>query len=208
MLHKMADRVDIRAIAFDIGGVLVRYDHAPVWREFARLTRLQDEEVRDLMFQSPLAVAYETGRVDSETFIRRITDALNLRIDPDAFRALWSDIFAPMPGMEELVSPLADRYRLLLASNTNTMHFAWLQARFPVITIPTHPVLSFEVGAMKPDRRFYEALLRHADAPPAACLYIDDVPAYVEAGRDAGLQAVRFEGVDSLRETFRRMQIA
>lgn len=203
----MSHTPDIRAIVFDIGGVLVQYDHTPVWREFARRAGRPDEEVRDLLYRSSLAIAYETGRIDSEAFVHRVTEALDLMIDPDTFRTLWSDIFAPMPGMDDLVGALAVRYPLLLASNTNRMHFSWLRERFPVVAIPQWPVLSYEVGAMKPDRRFYEAVLQRSAVPSSACLYVDDVPAYVEAGRGVGMRAVQFEGVDRLRETCRMLKL-
>jgi putative hydrolase of the HAD superfamily len=48
---------------------------------------------------------------------------------------------------------------------------------------------SYDLGAVKPDRVFFDEALRRLDAEPATVLFIDDTVANVQGARDAGLAA-------------------
>jgi FMN phosphatase YigB (HAD superfamily) len=54
-------------------------------------------------------------------------------------------------------------------------------------------VLSYEVKAMKPRPEIYRAAVECAGCRPGECFYTDDIPAYVEAARSLGIDAVQFE---------------
>jgi HAD superfamily hydrolase (TIGR01509 family) len=53
-------------------------------------------------------------------------------------------------------------------------------------------VLSYEVGAAKPDRAIFAAALRRAGTPPERAAYFDDVGSYVQAAREMGLRGYLF----------------
>lgn len=55
-----------------------------------------------------------------------------------------------------------------------------------------HWVVSAEVGARKPDRRMFEALVERSGRRPAESVLVDDLPGNVEAARQLGLGAVLF----------------
>ncbi len=59
-------------------------------------------------------------------------------------------------------------------------------------------VLSYQVGAVKPEKAIFRAALDAIGCLPAECFYTDDVVQYVEAGRAFGLLAEVFTGVPSL----------
>ena len=52
-------------------------------------------------------------------------------------------------------------------------------------------VISTHVGAIKPDRRMYEAVLKALDAEPADCLFVDDRPCNLEGATAIGMRAVQ-----------------
>jgi putative hydrolase of the HAD superfamily len=60
-------------------------------------------------------------------------------------------------------------------------------------------VLSWQVGAAKPQRRIFEALIETLRLNPQEILLIDDVEANIAAARDIGLQGILFTDVASLR---------
>ncbi|WP_443033556.1 HAD-IA family hydrolase [Streptomyces sp. ACA25] len=53
-------------------------------------------------------------------------------------------------------------------------------------------VYSHEIGVSKPDLRAFEAACASLEAHPENCLFIDDVPANIEAARVAGMQGYLF----------------
>ena len=82
---------------------------------------------------------------------------------------------------------------LVLLSNTNQIHFEMLRHRLPALRHFHHLVLSYEVKAMKPRPEIYRAAVECAGCLPEQCFYTDDIPAYVEAARAVGIDAVQFE---------------
>lgn len=64
--------------------------------------------------------------------------------------------------------------------------------------------LSGEVGANKPDRRIFQALLRQAARPAEECLLIDDATANIAAAQALGFQTIQFESSDQLAHELHR----
>ncbi|MET9656796.1 HAD-IA family hydrolase [Streptomyces sp. NPDC006510] len=54
-------------------------------------------------------------------------------------------------------------------------------------------VYSHGIGVCKPDPRAFEVTCNQLGVLPQGCLFIDDVSVYVEAAREAGMQAHLFE---------------
>ena len=52
-------------------------------------------------------------------------------------------------------------------------------------------VISTQVGALKPDRRMYDAMLAALNAKPEDCLFVDDRAANLEGALAAGMKAVQ-----------------
>ena len=93
--------------------------------------------------------------------------------------------------------------RLVLLSNTSISHFEWIQQRYDFPALFDDLVLSYEVGAIKPEEAIFRAALDKIDCDPEECFYTDDISAYVAAGRTYGLQAEIFTGANDLREHLR-----
>lgn len=53
-------------------------------------------------------------------------------------------------------------------------------------------IVSAEVGARKPDRLMYRALIERTAADPARAWFVDDLPGNVEGARAAGLEGILF----------------
>ena len=62
-------------------------------------------------------------------------------------------------------------------------------------------VISTQVGAIKPDRRMYEAILKALDAAPEDCLFVDDRACNLEGATAMGMRAVQMARPACLPET-------
>ena len=198
----------ITAITFDLGNVLIRVDHLRFCRRLAALTGLRPQEVYAQVFESSLEPGYDTGRITSREFYQRVTAHFGVTLPYPSFCDLWCDLFDPMDGMEELVQHLAARFPLFLLSNTNALHFAYIQERFAPILRPFRAfVLSYQVRSRKPEPAIYQALIRQAGRPPEEILFLDDKASFVEAARDQGLTAWQFRSPQELRQELARHRL-
>jgi putative hydrolase of the HAD superfamily len=92
---------------------------------------------------------------------------------------------------------------LLLLSNTNAIHFEMVQRTYPLLARFHHHVVSYKVGALKPSPVIYSEAIKHAKCDPSECFFTDDIPAYVEGARQAGIDAVQFESQAQIERELR-----
>lgn len=177
---------------FDIGRVLLDFDFEsslatllppgcddPHGR-LARLLERKDE--------------FETGAIDPDEYIRWALGVLDSPATPAEFRRSWQNIFTPNEPMWAVVRRLsADGHRLVLFSNTNAIHCPWLFSEFPEFSYFHDAVLSFEVGAVKPQPPIYRHALEAHDLKPGETLYIDDLPQNIATGREFGFHCHTYD---------------
>lgn len=190
----------IRTLIFDLGKTLVPFDFDRGFRTIAQDCPYPPEEIRQRLLGTNLASRFESGQMTPEDFVREVEQVLSLR-EGHRFTSAWNEIFLPEPLVpEEALDYLHARYRLLLLSNTNALHFEWLVAQYPLLRHFDHYVLSFRVGAMKPSPAIFEEALRHAQCAAEECFFTDDIEAYVQAARDLGMHGTAFQGWPQLRQ--------
>lgn len=180
----------IEAFIFDIGNVLLSFDYGRVHRALAAKGAFDPDPVR----MKDLSARYERGEVDCAEFLDAFSALCGGAVPHQDLAAAWRDIFTPIVPMWELAARLhAEGYPLFLLSNTNRLQHEDIVRRHRVFELFRDGVYSYRAGMMKPDPGIYELAIRQCGTRPEAALYIDDVPAYVEAGRAAGLQAWCYE---------------
>lgn len=195
----------IAAIAFDLGNVLVKVDHGRFCRRLGELAGVTPQEVYTAVFDTALESDYDTGRVSSREFHRRLQARLGLNLPSSRLREFWTEIFAPLDDMEEVVARLAQRYPLYLLSNTNEWHFEYILENYAALLQPFRAfILSYRVGGRKPDAAIFQALIRQAGGPPAQILYTDDKEDFVAAAQTQGLTAWPFVSPADFQEQLSR----
>ena len=198
----------IRSILFDLGNVLVPFDIHRAYKTLSLHSGLQEEEVATRIKNSGLYPQYESGLCETEDFRSRFSELLGINLSHHEFREMWNSIFLPeTTTSEELILELKQRYRLVLLSNTNELHYGWLRERYSILNHFDAYTLSYEVKAMKPEDRIYAAAVANAQCKPEECFFTDDIERYVEGARAFGIDAEQFTGEANLREHLRRRKM-
>jgi glucose-1-phosphatase len=195
--------VTYRAIIFDLGKVLVHFDFKRGYQALEGLCPHAAADIPKRLASTGLVERFETGLVEPRDFVDQFSRILDLRVDYEQFCGIWSCIFTDPLIPESIIEGLAARYRLLLLSNTNAIHFEMIRRTYPVLRHFHDLVLSYEVKAMKPDPAIYCAVLERAGCRPEECFYTDDIGEYVEGARRMGIDAVQFRGAEALQQEFR-----
>jgi len=199
----------VEVIIFDLGNVIVRVSH----REIAQALSAGSADPR---FHNPdaalaavfddirgLTVAYEEGRLSTEEFYRTVTAEMALSVAPEAFARRWNTSFWEQREVSGLIRRLHGRYRLMLLSNTNELHYRHLEPQLPVLSLMERKILSYEVGMRKPSQAIYKRAVELAGVRPEQIIYIDDVAAYTLAAAQLGIQAITFESAAQLGAVLR-----
>ena len=193
--------MEVEAFIFDIGNVLVRFDPGQAERTLASL----GVKSPDLAAVSALGRRYEAGEIGRADFLSALRTAIGGDLPDETLSAAWQDIFEPNFPMWDLVEKLHGRYPLYLLSNTNCLHHEYLVREYPIFAKFADGVFSYRAGMMKPERGIFELAIAQFGVNPAATVYLDDLPANVEAARGAGLRAFvyRHDAHDDLPATLR-----
>jgi putative hydrolase of the HAD superfamily len=198
----------IRTFVFDLGGVIVRFSHERMFRQMAAVCGYEAGDLERQLVDNDLLDRFERGKMREADFHREVENLVGQSVDRDRLLRAASDIFEPDEKMGCLIAWLKEAgYRLVLLSNTCVSHFEHLRRHLPVLDRFDARVLSYEVGAKKPEAAIFAAVLAAVGCPPENCFYVDDIPAYVAAGRRFGLRCEVFRGADAFVRQLAELQV-
>ena len=187
-------------VVFDLGKVLVDFDYSIAARKIAALSSKPIQNLHDFLSNSPLLVQLETGLITSEQFFFEVRKATGFGGNATDFLGYFADIFTPMPEMVELHAGLRKKnIPTYIFSNTNDIAIGHIRHNFPFFGQFDGYILSYEIGAMKPRPKIYEALEAMSGRRGGDIFYIDDRLENVEAGAARGWQIVLHESPDATR---------
>lgn len=192
-----------RAIIFDMGRVLIGIDFAQLARRFPDVFFNVGEIIRFSNADDPAFTAFNRGEMAPVDFHRHVCARFGREISFADFRAVWTGIFVPMAGMQELVEELRriGRWRLGLLSDTDPLHWEYIGAAFPWIPASfPRPTLSFRERLCKPAPEIFRRAAAAVECAPGECLFIDDREDNVAGARATGMAAIRFTGVATLQQ--------
>jgi FMN phosphatase YigB (HAD superfamily) len=199
----------IKVIYFDLGKVIINFDYALAIRKLMKVTPVPLAEVTQVLSDDSVINAYETGKISTAHFYRLVSRKLKLEVPMEGFKELWGGMFLPEPLLSEsFMGLLKKNYRLHLLSNTNEMHFQFVQERYPILSHIDERVLSYEVGCMKPDSQIYQAAIERAGVMAEEIFFTDDRKENVEAASQQGIRAIQFHSEDQLKNEMRLLGMA
>lgn len=208
-----------KVLYFDLGMVLVEFSHEIMCGQMAEVAGITSNAVQEALLGSPASVAalmkYESGRMTTDQFFDHFCQVTDTAPDRKRLADAVCDIFRPIEPMFGLVRRLADAgNRLALLSNTNPLQWDYLRdGRYPVLAVgdPVSAfdwaIVSYEVGAMKPDPEIYAAAARRAGEAPQNVFFTDDRLENIAGALATGFDAVQFVDYDSLVSALRERNV-
>ncbi|MBS4163835.1 Uncharacterized protein PRO82_001141 [Candidatus Protochlamydia amoebophila] len=197
----------IKVIAFDFGGVIAKSDRSEVNQFLAKELGITEEEADEL--QNNLKSYSRNGGIEQE-FWDQYTHSKGITLP-----ANWNELFdqvrfksiKEIPGSIQIVKELHKLgYQTALLSNVR-MNQARLKRQLGFYDL-FHPVLlSFEIGARKPESQSYQILLDQLQVFPQQLLFIDNKDSNVAAAKSMGMDGIVFINAKQLTEELRKRGI-
>lgn len=197
----------IRAVFFDIGNVLLKFDSAEVARKMAWAVRRHPLRVARYLWHSDIGEAVERGSMPAREIYLLMRRELDYTGDYEDFRALWCDHFTLERPTAALLKRLTRSHRVYLLSNTNHLHYEFIRERYDFPHLVHGAVLSYKLGLRKPEPEIYLAALRRARVRPHEAVFIDDLEVNVAAAAKLGINALRYRGTEALKRDLGRLGI-
>jgi HAD superfamily hydrolase (TIGR01509 family) len=199
----------VRALLFDLGGVVIKLDFQRVFKRWALAAGCEAASLARRFSQDDAYARHERGEIDAAGYFDSLRSTLGIDLSDEQFLDGWNDIYeGPVDGMEALLRTASDSFPVYAFTNSNPSHqsvwtnelqleLRWFRAVF----------VSSELGMRKPDREAYLEVATRAGHRTSEFLFLDDSPENIDGARAAGMQAMLTRSVADVRRALRELGV-
>lgn len=202
----------IKAVIFDMGGVLVDLDIEDCKKTFKELLGYNDiDTIIDACHQKGIYGDLEEGKLSADEFRSIVLAGSRPGASPEQVDEAMSHILVGIaPYKSAMLKRLSEKYELYMLSNNNPICLPYSRKMFEEAGVPLENIFrkcffSFEMKALKPSETFYKEVINQIGLPAEQMLFIDDSMKNVEGSVAAGLPAVYYEPGTDLEALLDRM---
>jgi glucose-1-phosphatase len=190
-----------RTAFFDLGNVILLFCHKKMCNNLAEVCGLPEETIQTALLKSPLGDLYERGKLGDIQLHEKICEQFSIDVSQEAFFQAMSDIFT----LNESIIPIIEELKkngieLILLSNTCPAHFNYALKNYPILHLFDKYVLSYEVGARKPEQEIFLHALSLSSSEIKNCFYTDDIEEFVKSAQTLGIDAHTFTTTTKLSD--------
>ena len=184
----------IRAVAFDIGGVLEITPDTGMTEKWEQRLHLKPGELDQRM--ASVWRDGSLGKCSEEQVQQSLKEMIGMdQAQVDAFlHDLWEEYLGTLNvELATYFSSLRPRYQTAIISNSFVGARTREQERYRFDEMTDLIIYSHEVGIAKPDRRIYELTCERLGVQPTEMIFLDDHERPVAAAREFGIHAILFQ---------------
>ncbi len=190
----------IRAVIFDLGGVLVRTENRASRERLAARLGMTYDDLSHLIFEGESGLLATLGRISTQEHWETVRAALNL--SPEEFPSVLVDFWggdALDNVLVEYIRSLRPQYKTALLSNAWDDLRQALTYEWKIADVFDELIISAEVGMAKPEAQIYQLALDRLSVSPPEAVFVDDFLHNVDAARAVGMFAVHFQSSEQVQ---------
>ena len=191
----------IRALLFDLGGVIVEIDFNRVFEIWGAHAGVPAAVIRSRFSPDAAYQAHERGEISAAGYFDTLRKTLAIRISDAQFSAGWNAIFVgEVPGIGVLLRQARESVPLYAFSNSNAQHYAyWAREYAATLSNFQKVFVSCELGRRKPEPEAFAAVASAIGTSYENILFFDDTDENVESARRLGMQAVHVRSIADIQ---------
>jgi HAD superfamily hydrolase (TIGR01509 family) len=203
------DATAVRALLFDLGGVVIRLDFERVFRRWALAARCEAASLATRFSQDDAYARHEKGEIDAADYFDSLRSTLGIDLSDEQFLDGWNDIYeGPVDGVEAMLRSASHSFPLYAFTNSNPSHQSvWTTELRLELTWFRAVFVSSELGMRKPERDAYLEVVTRTGHRASEFLFFDDSPENVAGARAAGMQAVLARSAADVRKALRELGV-
>ena len=197
----------VKALLFDLGGVIVNLDYHKTINAFEALGVANTESLYNQFNQTEIFDDFETGSLSGKEFINLMKHQIPTHSSESEIKKAWN---AMIIGFEEAkleqIKRYSERIPCYLLSNTNEIHLEYIQTLLGKMSFKNLELLfnkcyySHIIGKRKPHKETFEWVLNDMGYAPEDVLFIEDSPQHIEGAKTTNLNTLYFTNERSIEE--------
>jgi len=201
--------MEIKAIIWDLGGVLIDWSPAYVFDKL-----IEDEEKRKYFFANICTNDWNENQ-DAGYSIQKATEELAAKHPEwkeyiEAYYGRWTEMLGgPIQGTVEIFRQITEskKYKQYALTNWSGELFPIALERYDFLHWFDGRVVSGDEKMRKPFPEFYQLILNRYNLQPESTLFIDDNLRNVKAAEELGIQSIQFQSPEQLKEQLKSIGV-
>jgi len=181
----------IKAIIFDLGGVILKNTAEAVYEELARALSINFRDLKKL--QNKYKDQMSKGEVSAQEFADTTKNNFNLQ---ENVLLKWKEAYLKvMPINRELiglVEKLKLKYQVGIISNVPELH-AQINKERGIFSRFNPALISCEIGLIKPQKEIFDLALKLMKLKAEECIFIDDRTKHLEVPKNMGFKIIHYK---------------
>lgn len=202
----------IKAIIFDLGGVIIDLDFSIFYNKIISQSPLNKPQTPIMLEFFRQSDIYHQGKMTNTEFYQLACDLLQVcALDQvDFYNAFNSIISGFNHQVVELIKKIRDKneFKLIALSNINSSHWDYLLSKnWGFIEHFDELLLSHEIHLIKPQPKIFELVIQKASCKPEEIVFIDDGLNNIRSAQDFGIIGIKFTTFEELTSEFKKLDI-
>jgi epoxide hydrolase-like predicted phosphatase len=189
--------MSIRAVFFDLGGVIVRTEYQAPRQHLAERLGMEYDDLVKIVFDGESGHQASIGAIPADVHWDSIIKRLKrptAELEPIRHEFFAGDVIDRT--LLDFLRSLRGKYKTGLISN------AWGDLREYILREKIedafdHIIISAEVGVVKPEAKIYQIALEQAGVKPKEMVFVDDFAVNIEGCERLGIKGILFKDPDS-----------
>jgi putative hydrolase of the HAD superfamily len=197
--------MSIRAVFFDLGGVIVRTEYQTPRQKLAERLGMEYDDLSRIVFDSDTGLQASIGTITSEQHWESVMK--RLKRSAEEMTAIREEFFAGDivdRQLLEFLRSLRGKIQTGLISNAWSDLRDYLR-REKMIDAFDHIIISAEVGVAKPDPKIFQIALEKAGVSPSEAVFVDDFYVNIEGCEKVGMQGIHFKDAPSTLQQLKQL---
>ena len=195
----------IKAVFFDLGGVIVRTEFQAPRQQLADRLGMDYDDLSKVVFDSDSSLRASIGEIPADEHWASVMQ--RLKRPASEISLIREEFFAGDivdRTLVEYIRALRGKYKTGLISN------AWSDLRNFVVRekfddVFDRMIISAEVGAVKPEPKIFQIALEQFGMKPREAVFVDDFYINIEGCEKVGIKGIHFRDVESTLKQLKQL---
>lgn len=200
----------IKAVMFDLGGVLIPYNHMIAARKMSKTINVPAKEIFHIINSNKgnFTSTYELGAPRKKYWgIMEKQLKLKRKIPYKKFDNIWNTIFHPNKKTISFIKKLKKNYKVALISNIGSLHKNHLEKKYKLNKLFSVRIYSYRIGSRKPKQKIFKEALKRLNIKPKESVFIDDRKENVRGAMKIGIHGILFRNNKQLFSDLKKLGV-
>lgn len=195
----------IRAVFFDLGGVIVRTEYQAPRQQLAERLGMEYDDLNKIVFDSETGIQATTGTLTSQQHWEAVIK--RLKRSPEELASIRDEFFAGDIIDRDILNFLRS---IRGTHKTGLISNAWSDlrdylVREKIIDAFDHVIISSEVGVAKPEAGIFQMALKEAEVRPEEAVFVDDFYVNIDGCEKVGMKGIHFKDAQSTLQQIKQL---